>query len=111
MHTMSAFDFVRTRRPLLVAFIVFVLAGAAAATMVWHGEQHNRHEQRERVVNLTIDHANTVQRNVEHALSAAYTLAALVHQGNGNVPAFEQIANRMLPLFPDVAGLALAPGG
>lgn len=98
-------------RPWLVAVVVFLLAGVAATTMIRRGEQHRLQEQRTRVANLALDHANTLQRNIEHNLSVTYALAALVRQGQGRVPAFERIASGMLPAYPGVSELALVPGG
>src|ERR1035437_9157403 len=96
---MSVIHLSHPRRSLLVALIVFLLAGVAATTMIWQGEQHNRQEQRLRVANLADDHMDALQRYIEHTLSATYALAALVRQGNGTVPAFERIASGMLPLY------------
>jgi hypothetical protein len=57
------------------------------------------------------DHAHAFQRNIERALSATYALGALVRQGNGEVHDFDAIARQMLPLYPGVAALGLAPQG
>src|ERR1035437_10329413 len=107
---MSVIHFSQPRRSLVVALVVFLLAGVAATTMIWHGEQHNRLEQRLRVANLASDHVDALQRYIEHTLSATYSLAALVRQSNGTVPAFERIANGMLPLYPGASALTLPPG-
>jgi hypothetical protein len=45
------------------------------------------------------------------ALSATSALAALVQQGRGKVEHFEQVASKMLPLYPGISVLILAPGG
>lgn len=44
-------------------------------------------------------------------LSNTYALAALVRQGNGNVPGFANIAREFLTLHPGTSALQLAPGG
>ncbi len=101
----------RPPRPLVVACIAFLLAGAAATAMIRRGEQHNRQEVRARVSNLAGDHADALQRNVERALSATYAIAALVRQGNGTIADFDTVGRQMLPFFPGVSSLSLAPGG
>lgn len=99
------------RRPLLVAFVVFLLAAVAAATLIWHSDQRERQERRARVSNLAGVRAASIQRNIEHDLSASYALAALVRQGRGTVPDFDAVAGQLLPFYPGVSELALAPGG
>ncbi len=99
------------RRPLLVAFVVFLLAAIAAATLIWHSDQHDRQMERVRVFNLVGEHAGSLQRSIERGLSASYALAALVRQGKGTVPNFDEVASQMLPFYPGVSELALAPGG
>jgi PAS domain S-box-containing protein len=99
------------RRPLLAAFGVFVLAASAAAALIWHSERHDRREESAHAVSLAGEYAQNLQRSIEHSLSATYALAALVRQGKGAVPEFEEIAEQMLPMYPGVAEFALVPGG
>jgi diguanylate cyclase (GGDEF)-like protein/PAS domain S-box-containing protein len=108
---MFPFRLDRSLRPLLVAAVVFLLAGVAVTVMIRHGEQHNRQEERARVSNLAGDHAVALQRNIERALSATYALAALVRQGNGAISNFDAVASQMLPLYPGASSLQLAPRG
>jgi len=94
-----------------VAFVVFLLAAAAATAIIRHSELHNQQEERTRVSDFAGDHADALERNIEQALAATYTLATLVRQGKGSVPGFEEVAGEMLRLYPSVSELALAPGG
>jgi PAS domain S-box-containing protein len=64
-------------RPLLAAFVVFLLSALAAATLIWHAEQHDRREERARVLNLAADYANGLQHSVGHDLSAGDTFTRL----------------------------------
>jgi diguanylate cyclase (GGDEF)-like protein/PAS domain S-box-containing protein len=91
--------------------LVFLLAVGATASVIWRLEQHRLEEDRLRVAELSSDYAQAIQRHIEHALSAAYALAALVHQGNGVIPDFEAVATQMLPFYPGVASLNLSPNG
>ena len=66
---------------------------------------------RSRAADLATDHAQILQRGIERALSATYAIAALVRQGQGDVPDFEAVATEMLPFYPGIAALGLSPGG
>ncbi len=101
----------RPLRPLVVAFVVFLLAAVAATTMIRRGEQHRRQEERTLVSNVVDNHADALERSIERALSATYALAVLVRQGNGAIRDFDAIASGMLSLYPGVASLQLAPRG
>ena len=100
-----------TRRPLLAAVATFLLAASVAAALIWRMDQYERQEKRERTLNLASEHAYSLQRGIAHNLSAAYALAALVRQSKGDVLNFDEVAREMLPYFPGVSELALAPSG
>ena len=110
MNAMRSFRPGRQLRPFVVALAVFLFA-AAAASLIRHLQQDDRREERTRVSKLAGDQAHTLQGNIERALSAAYALAALVHQGHGVVRDFAAVAVRLLPLYPGADSLQLAPGG
>ncbi len=95
----------------MAAIAVFLLAAVLSGGIVWQQEQHVREDERARVASLAGDHAHTLERSLEHTLSAAVALAALVRQGHGSVPGFEAMADTMLPFYPEASELALAPGG
>ena len=92
----------------VAAFLISLLLGGMLA---WQGEQQREMQARDRVDDMAGDHAQALQRNIERALSATYALAALVRQGNGRVPEFEETARQMLPYYPGAASLQLAPDG
>ena len=100
-----------TPRLLTAASIVFLLAAAAAAGLIWHSEQRNFREDRERVAALAKDHAHALEISLERALSATYAMAALIRQGNGSVANFDATAGQMLQFYPGVSALALSPAG
>ena len=101
----------RQWRPLQVALLVFLLAALASAALIWQLERHQRENARITVYTLVQDHARSAQEHVERALSAAYALSALVQQSHGDVRNFSKVATKMLPFYPGVSLLALAPGG
>lgn len=101
----------RLSQPWVAAALVFLLAAGCAAAVVGRWEQHRLQAERARVSDQTGDQARAIQRHIERALSATYALAALVRQGNGTVANFASVAQEMLPFYPGVSALALAPGG
>jgi PAS domain S-box-containing protein len=97
--------------PLAVALVVFLLAAVVATGLVWRLEQTDRASLRVHAAQEAANHANTLERNIERALSTTFTLAMLIEQGKGVLPDFDAIATRMLPLYPEVSSLQLAPRG
>jgi diguanylate cyclase (GGDEF)-like protein/PAS domain S-box-containing protein len=100
-----------TSRLLAAASIVFLLAAAVAAGVIWYAEQQNSREDHARVTSLAKDHAHALETSLERALSASYAMAALVRQGNGSITNFDAVATQMLQFYPGVSLLALSPGG
>ena len=101
----------RGLHPLLVTVIVFLLASAAAATLIWRLEEQRLRAERARVASLAGDHAYDLQRRLDQAFSATYALAALVRQGHGSIADFDAVASEILPFYPGVSALGLAPAG
>lgn len=98
-------------RPHFAGLILFILAAAIAAMIVWRSEQNRLQIERARIYDIAGDHAHAMQANIERALSATYSLAAMVRQGKGNIYNFEDTASEMLPFYPGAASLQLAPNG
>lgn len=101
----------RRSRPLMIASLVFLLAAVAAMALVWRLEQLRLQEYRSHVANIAADHASDLQRRLDHAFSATYALAVLLRQGHGDIADFESVVNHMLPFYPGVSAMQLAPGG
>lgn len=96
---------------LKAALVVFVCSILCAWTLIWSIERQNNDQERTQVADLAGDHTQGLQRSIESALSANNALGALVRQGNGSVYEFEAIGSQMLPFYPGIAALGLAPGG
>lgn len=95
--------------PRRLALAVFLLALVVSAVLVLRSEQADRRERRAAVHVGVHDKAHAVQGFINHALSATHALAGLVRQGRGKVEDFELVARSMLPHYPGVAALQLAP--
>jgi sensor domain CHASE-containing protein len=93
------------------ALLVFVLCMTFATVWTLRSEQQERAEAQARAADLAADHAQTLQRGIERALSATYAIAALVRQSNGELPEFDAVATEMLPYYPGIAALGLSPNG
>ncbi len=94
-----------------VTACVFVVSSALAAVFILRSERQELTEVRSRAADQAADHAQTLQLGIERALSATYAVAALVRQGHGTVADFEAVASELLPFYPGIAALGIAPGG
>ncbi len=54
---------------------------------------------------------HAIQLRITTSLSAVYSLAALVRESGGRALNFERVASEMMPYYPGVRALQLAPGG
>ena len=95
----------------VVEWLVFGIATALAALIVWRMEEARLVGERERALHLAQGHAQVLQGNVERMVSLNHALAALVHQGEGTVANFDAAAGQLLLLNPRVVALSIAPGG
>jgi diguanylate cyclase (GGDEF)-like protein/PAS domain S-box-containing protein len=110
MKTRSVLDIDPPHSKLTVA-TAFLCAFAAGSVLIWNSEQYRLQKERLIAHGLASDRAHALQMGIERALSANYALAALVREGGGNIPDFEEVANEMLPFYPGASALALSPGG
>jgi len=90
---------------------VFVIAGLVAAAAIAQSEQDRRQRERALVSAHIKDHARFLESYLNRAMSASYALAALVEVGQGDIPDFDAVAARLLPLYPGASELLLAPDG
>jgi diguanylate cyclase (GGDEF)-like protein/PAS domain S-box-containing protein len=109
--TVDASILFRPNRSQLVGGLVFLFAVALAAVLVWNLNERSIRAERERVAHVAAEHAHTIEHTIERALSATHVLAALLHQGDGRIADFEDIAAEILSFYPGVSSLALAPDG
>ena len=101
----------RLLRPRVVSTAVFVLAAVIAAIVVFESESARRQHERVLVDGLAKDYSRHLQAYIERALSATSALAAVVEVSHGDIPNFDDVASRLLLLYPGASELVLAPGG
>ena len=99
------------RSPCHAGLWSFVCMALCCAAWIWKLEQQDLAQQREQVSGLAGDYARALQRSIDSALSANNVLVALVRQSQGEVPKFESIGEQLLPFYPGIIALALAPDG
>ena len=97
--------------PRLMSTAVFVVAALIAAITVVQSESARRQHERVLVASHVGDYARQLETYITRALSASYALAALVEVARGDVPDFDRVAARLLPLYPGASELLLAPNG
>lgn len=90
---------------------MFVVTTLIAGGVVMHSERVRREHERSLVSSQVREYAHHLESFVSRALSASYALQALVEVGHGEVPDFDAMAARLLPLYPGAAELVLAPDG
>jgi diguanylate cyclase (GGDEF)-like protein/PAS domain S-box-containing protein len=101
----------RRSRALLVAGGAFLLVLCVGVAVIGLAEDARVAAKRQAAAATAAAQAARIKEQLERAASATYALAALVRQGGGQVPEFERIAREMLPLYPGVSALQLAPDG
>ena len=97
--------------PRVMSAAVFVVTALLAAAAVLQSESVRRHHERALIVTHVRDYAHHLETYIARALSASYALAALVEVARGDVPDFDRVAARLLPLYPGASELLLAPDG
>lgn len=95
----------------LLSLVVFLVCLAVGFVWISQTERQERDQRKALLADQAADHAQSLQRGIERALSATYAIAAMVRQGNGTMNGFDAIATEMLPFYPGISALALSPDG
>ena len=91
--------------------VVFALSLILLSLLVFNINALEIKEERSKVSHLAASYSYNLKSNLDRALSPAYTIGALLSQGDGVVKDFESVAENILPLHPGVIELAIAPNG
>lgn len=103
--------FDRQPSALVVAILAFLLAALLAASLIWHAQMQQLRVARADVADQAEHYAQALTEHISRTLSVTYALAALVRQGQGEIPDFEATARELLQFYPGASALHLAPGG
>lgn len=101
----------RLSQPKIAALGIFLIMAVFSGFMLQWLENERINIAKAHTSDMASDCAVTIQNAIERALSATYAISALVQQGNGRIEHFDQIAEKMLPLYPGTDSLQLAPNG
>ncbi len=94
-----------------IALATLLGALVISAGVVIHTEQQHVQLMRADTAVLAQEYASSIASTIDHALSATHALAALVQQGQGSISDFQALGKAMLPHYPGVDALFLAPDG
>ncbi len=95
----------------LVGTLVFVLTLALGAILLSRVQADRQRSQRAEVVHLAKERSTVLQRSFERMMAINHALAALVHQGNGQIVNFDAAALQLLSGNPQVQAISLSPAG
>ena len=89
--------------------VLFLACMTLGAVLVWLAESNRSNALARTATELSVERSQAIQQGLGQALSATYTLAELIRQGNGSIQRFDEIAAQMLLLHEGVSALQLAP--
>lgn len=95
----------------IVIQLIFTVSIALSAIAVYSIYSYQHQKERLAVQNLSHIYVNLIESTINQALSATFPLAALVKKEQISADEFSQFATEMLPFYPNIAALQLAPGG
>ena len=91
-----------------VVFVVFFALGIFIFAKLHSAEREADAAHTAQIAN---GYANSVEKVLHHALSSTNTLAVMVHQANGHVDNYAELAQYMLPMYKGAYALSIAPNG
>jgi len=91
--------------------LIFAVSIALSVITIYTIHNFKHQQQRLAVQNLSHSYVNLIESNINQALSATFPLAALVQNKHLNEASFTRFATEMLPFYPGIAALQLAPNG
>ena len=111
MNTVSKNSNSGSSQSYLAPIAVFLVSAVLSAGVIWRIEHDRQSIEHSRVLNIAHARAHLLQSSIDHALSATYAVAALIRHGKGTFSDFAPTVSKLLPFYPGVSSLDLAPGG
>jgi sensor domain CHASE-containing protein len=97
---------------ILGALLAFLATLALGATIIFLNERSQAAQAQRAAVAVASSYAHFLQEQLNRSLSATYALAAVLHQGKGEIDDFDALATRMLHLYGGgISALQLARRG
>jgi len=104
--------FLQLNDPKTVLVVVFMLTFSLLSLGIFKLHSLELEKERTQVATIAANYSYDIKFNLDRALSSAYTLQALLSQSkNGIINDFETLVKEILPSYPGVIELAIAPRG
>ena len=91
--------------------LIFAISIVLSVTTIYSIHSYQQQKERLAIQNLSHIYVNLIESTINQALSATYPLAALVKKQQIRADEFSRFATEMLPFYPNIAALQLAPNG
>ncbi|SQD78523.1 bifunctional diguanylate cyclase/phosphodiesterase [Moritella yayanosii] len=95
----------------IIIQLIFAVSIALSVITIYAIDSDKHQQQRLAIQNLSRSYVNLIETNINQALSATFPLAALIQNQHLDEASFSRFATEMLPFYPGVAALQLAPNG
>jgi len=95
----------------LIIQLIFAASVVLSVITVYAIHNYKHQQQRLAAQNLSDSYANLIKSNINQVLSATFPLAAFVQHQHLDEAGFAQFATEMLPFYPGIVALQLAPDG
>lgn len=102
----------QSRDPKTILVVVFLFSFFLLSLVIYNLLTLESEKERAQVYTMAANYSYDIKFNLDRALSSTYTLQALVTQNDGEfIRNFEEVARDILPSYPGVIELAIAPRG
>ena len=102
----------QSRDPKTILVVVFLFSFFLLSLVIYNLHTLESEKERAQVYTTAANYSYDIKFNLDRALSSTYTLQALVTQNDGEfIRNFEEVARDILPSYPGVIELAIAPRG
>ncbi len=98
-------------KPKLVSLIVLIVTFSLLSFMMFQINTLEREQEEAKAYTAAADYGFLIKSTIDQSLASTHTLAALVIQNKGVIADFEAIAQDILPYYPAIKELAIAPQG
>lgn len=97
--------------PRISTAMIFIIA--LGANIIWVAEldQAEQSEQAAALSEIAIMQSHALESRIRENLAVSYAVAAHIKEKHGEAAQFQQFANALIPFYPGVAAIYLAPGG
>lgn len=94
-----------------ISFLVFFLCCALGAFFCLKLNHAEVEAKTAHTTQITNNYASSIEKTIRHSLSSVNTLAVMVHQSNGSISNYSELAKYMLPMYEGAYALSIAPDG